>query len=42
MKDEIMEQWWNKCRGKLKYSEDNLSQCHFVKHRYKMVCPAIE
>jgi hypothetical protein len=29
-----MEHWWNEIdRGKPKYSEKNLSQCHFVHHK---------
>jgi hypothetical protein len=32
-----MEHWWNGTdRGKLKYLEKNLSQCHFFLHRYHM------
>jgi len=29
-----MDQWWNDAdRGNLKYSEKNLSHCHFVHHK---------
>ena len=29
-----MEQWWNDTdRGKLKYWERNLTQCHFVRYK---------
>jgi len=36
-----MEHWWNDTdRGKLKYLERNLSQCHFVYHKSHMDCLA--
>jgi hypothetical protein len=32
-----MEHWWNDPdREELKYSEENLSQCYFVYHKYHM------
>jgi hypothetical protein len=32
-----MEDWWNDTDlGKPKYSEKNLSQCHFVRHKSHM------
>jgi len=35
-----MEHWWNNTdRGKRKYWEKNLSQCHFVHHAPHMDCP---
>jgi hypothetical protein len=38
-----MEQRWNDIdRGKLKDSEENLSQCHFVNHKFHMDCPELE
>jgi hypothetical protein len=38
----LMEHLWNEIdRGKPKYSEKNLSQCHFVHHTY-MDRPGIE
>jgi hypothetical protein len=39
----VMEHWWNGIyRGKPKYSEKNLSQCHFVHHKFHMNRPGIE
>jgi hypothetical protein len=39
----LMEHWWNKIdRGKLKYSEKNLSQCRFVHHKSHLERPGIE
>jgi hypothetical protein len=39
----VMEHWWNEIdRGKPKYSEKNLSQCHSVRHKSHMDCPGIE
>jgi hypothetical protein len=33
----VMEHRWNETdRGKLKYWERNLSQCHFVHHKFHM------
>jgi hypothetical protein len=33
----VMEHRWNEIdKGKPKYSEKNLSQCHFVHHKYHM------
>ena len=38
-----MEQWWNDSdRGKLKYLDDNLSQCHLVHHKFHTDWPRIE
>jgi hypothetical protein len=38
-----MEHRWNEIdRGKPKYSEKNLSQCHFVYHKSHMDRPGIE
>jgi hypothetical protein len=38
-----MEHWWNDAdRGKPKYSEKNLSHCHFVHYRSLMDGPGIE
>jgi hypothetical protein len=38
-----MEHRWNEIdRGKPKYSGKNLSQCHFVHHKYHMDWPGIE
>jgi hypothetical protein len=35
-----MEQQWNDTeRGKMKGSEKNLTQCHFVCHKFHMDCP---
>jgi len=32
-----MEDWWNDTdRGKLKHSEENLCQCHFIHHKFHM------
>jgi hypothetical protein len=34
---QVMERRWNEMdRGKPKYSGENLSQCHFVHHKYHM------
>jgi hypothetical protein len=39
----LMEQRWNEIdRGKPKYSEKKLSQCHFVHHKSHMDRPGIE
>jgi len=33
-----MEKWWNDSdRLKLKYSQKNLSQCHFVRHKSQII-----
>jgi len=38
-----VEKWWNNTdRGKQKYSEKNLSQCHFVHHEFHLDLPRIE
>jgi hypothetical protein len=38
-----MEQWWSDTdRGKPKYSEKNLSHCHFVPHKSHTDWPGIE
>jgi hypothetical protein len=38
-----MEQWWNDTdRAKLKYWEENQSQCHFVHHESYMDWPGIK
>jgi hypothetical protein len=38
-----MEQWWNYTdRGKLRYSEKNLSQCHSAHYKSHMHCPDIK
>ena len=38
-----MQHWWNDTdRGKLKYWERNLSQCHFVQHKSHMDWLGIE
>jgi hypothetical protein len=39
----LMEQRWNELdRGKPKYSEQDLSQCHFVHHKFHMDRPGIK
>jgi hypothetical protein len=39
----VMEHKWNEIeRGKPKYSEKTLSQCHFVHHKSQMDLPGIE
>jgi hypothetical protein len=39
----VMEHRWNEInRGKPKYSEKNLSQCHFVHYKSHMDWPGIE
>jgi hypothetical protein len=39
----VMEHWWDEIdRGKPKYSEKNLSQCHFVRHKSHTDGPGIE
>jgi len=38
-----VERWWNDIdRGKLKYWERNLYQCHLVNHESDMICLRIE
>ena len=39
----LMDHWWNEIdRGKPKYSEKNVSQCHFVRHKFHMDRSGIE
>jgi hypothetical protein len=39
----VMEHWWNVIgRGKPKYPDKNLSQCHFVHHKFHMGWHEIE
>jgi hypothetical protein len=39
----VMEHRWNEIdKGKPKYSEKTLSQCHFVRHKSHMDWPGIE
>jgi hypothetical protein len=38
-----MKHWWNDSdRGKLRYWERNMSQCHFFHHKCHMDLPGIE
>jgi hypothetical protein len=38
-----VEHWWNDTeRGKPKYTEKNLSQCHFIHHKFHVDWPGIE
>ena len=34
--------WDDMVEGKLKYSEYNLTQCHFIHHKFHMGWPGIE